>query len=342
MSDKTKIEWTDATWNPVSGCAKISPGCDNCYAETFAERFRGVPGHYYEKGFDLTLRPEKLVQPINWKRPRRIFVNSMSDLFHKNISNEYIAAVFGVMAASPQHQFQVLTKRSSLMKEWFEWHKKQVSERDLRFSKWRVCEDEAIEYVANLPAIGMLQPWPLSNVWLGVSIENGEQKSRIRHLQDTPAAVRFLSIEPLLGPVGELSLEGIHWVIVGGESGSGARPMHPDWVREIRDQCVAANVPFFFKQWGEYVPGLCHSDGESVYFRSQIRNDLVLNKIKADSECDKKAQDDTWWKRLHEFNEPWAIDANYEERPAAYKVGKRLAGRELDGREWNEFPGERA
>ncbi|NOG74043.1 MULTISPECIES: DUF5131 family protein [Roseicella] len=222
MADSSDIEWTDATWNPVTGCTKISPGCDNCYAARFSERFRGTPGHPFETGFDLTLRPERLQQPLAWKRPRRIFVNSMSDLFHKKVPISFIAKVFDTMEQAHWHQFQLLTKRSSLMRD---------------FLKRRYAKHSAPPHI-----------------WLGVSVEDQARLSRIEHLQQAPAAVRFLSIEPLIGPIGQLDLAGIHWVIVGGESGPRARPMSPDWVREIRDQCLAAGVPFFFKQWGGFRP----------------------------------------------------------------------------------------
>lgn len=225
MADKSAIEWTDATWNPVTGCTKISAGCDNCYAERFSERFRGVPGHPFESGFDLTLRPERLEQPLSWRRPRMIFVNSMSDLFHKDVPKEFIGKVFGTMESAHWHTFQVLTKRSSLM-------------RDFLKSRYGSA------------------PGP-AHIWCGVSVEDGSKLSRVRHLQKAPAGIRFLSIEPLLGPVGTLQLEGIDWVIVGGESGPRARPMEREWVREIRDQCKASGVAFFFKQWG----GLRPKDG---------------------------------------------------------------------------------
>lgn len=222
MADHTAIEWTDATWNPVTGCTKLSPGCDHCYAERFSERFRGVAGHPFEFGFDLKLRPERLEQPLQWRRPRRIFVNSMSDLFHKEVPLPYVDRVFEVMERADWHAFQVLTKRSSRMRD----------------------------YVNARYGIGRA---PL-HIWLGTSIEDRKRISRIRHLQRTVAAVRFLSIEPLLGPLGEIDLTGIRWVIVGGESGPNARPMGVDWVREVRDQCVDARVAFFFKQWGGLRP----------------------------------------------------------------------------------------
>jgi protein gp37 len=222
VASSTAIEWTDATWNPVTGCTKISPGCDHCYAERFAERFRGTSGHPFEVGFDLTLRPERVAQPLGWRASRRVFVNSMSDLFHKEIPRAFIGRVCDTMERAHWHSFQVLTKRSSLMRDFL---RKRYAERS-----------------------------PPPNVWFGVSIEDRYRLSRVRHLRDTPAAVRFLSIEPLIGRIGALDLAGIDWAIVGGESGPGARPIDPAWVREIRDQCLAADVPFFFKQWGGLRP----------------------------------------------------------------------------------------
>lgn len=218
MVQKTRIEWTDSTWNPVTGCTKISPGCDHCYAERIAERFRGVSGHPFAFGFDLTLRPERLRQPLSWRTPRMIFVNSMSDLFHKDVPNSFIDEVFDTMEAARWHTFQVLTKRTSIMKRY-------------------ISERYNIERAPN-------------NIWIGTSVEDGARKSRIEHLRNSNVGIRFLSIEPLIGPVGKLDLSGIHWVIVGGESGPRARKMDPEWVRNIRDQCLLAGVPFFFKQWG--------------------------------------------------------------------------------------------
>jgi protein gp37 len=219
VSDRSAIEWTDATWNPVRGCTKISPGCVHCYAETFAERFRGVPGHPYEQGFDLRLVPEKLTDPFKWPGRRRVFVNSMSDLFHVDVPDEYVRKVAEVMRAADWHTFQVLTKRSERMAEM------------LRTS---------LRFAAELP-----------HVWWGVSVENRKHGlPRIDHLRTAPARVRFLSVEPLLEDLGPIDLTGIDWVIAGGESGHGARPMHADWVRSVRDQCHAAGVKFFFKQWG--------------------------------------------------------------------------------------------
>jgi protein gp37 len=219
MSDNSKIEWTDATWNPVRGCTKVSPGCKHCYAETFAERFRGVPGHPFEFGFDLRLIPAKLGEPFRWRTPRMIFVNSMSDLFHEDIPTDYLAAVARVMTQANWHTYQVLTKRAE------------------RLASMLAGE---LQFAARAP-----------NIWWGVSVEDRKYGvPRIAHLHRAPAAVRFLSIEPLLEDVGELDLAGISWVIVGGESGPGARSISPDWVRSVRDQCRIAEVPFFFKQWG--------------------------------------------------------------------------------------------
>jgi protein gp37 len=219
VSDRSAIEWTDATWNPVRGCVKVSPGCKHCYAETFAERFRGVPGHPFEQGFDLRLVPGKLEDPLRWRTPRRIFVNSMSDLFHEGVPVEYVAAVGRVMERASWHTFQVLTKRHERMRELL---------------------SEELSWMGDLP-----------HVWFGVSVENRRHGlPRLTTLRKTPASVRFVSIEPLLEDLGRLDLAGIDWVIVGGESGPGARPMREEWVISIRDQCRSARVPFFFKQWG--------------------------------------------------------------------------------------------
>jgi len=216
MSSSSKIEWTDATWNPVRGCTKISPGCKHCYAATFAERFRGVPGHPYEAGFDLRLVPDKLAEPLRWGTPKRVFVNSMSDLFHSEVPDEYIKKVIDVMRVADWHHYQVLTKRA----------------------------DRLHGLLSNETEV-------LKHVWWGVSVEDKKYGlPRIDWLRDTPAEVRFLSVEPLLEDLGSIDLSGIHWVIVGGESGPGARPMKKEWVLSIRDQCRAAGVAFFFKQWG--------------------------------------------------------------------------------------------
>lgn len=219
MGDNSKIEWTDATWNPVRGCVKVSPGCAHCYAETFAERFRGVPGHPFEFGFDLRLVPEKLGDPLRWAKPKKIFVNSMSDLFHEDVPDDYIEKVCRVMLAANWHTYQILTKRAGRMAELLQ-------------GKLRAA--------ARAP-----------HVWWGVSVENRRHGlPRIAQLRSAKPSVAFLSIEPLLEDLGEFDLGGVHWVIVGGESGAGARPMKAAWVRDILDKCHGAGVPFFFKQWG--------------------------------------------------------------------------------------------
>jgi protein gp37 len=219
MSEHSKIEWTDATWNPVRGCVKVSPGCKNCYAEAFAERFRGVEGHPYKHGFDVRLIPGKLAEPLRWPTPKTVFVNSMSDLFQDEIHVDYVAAVARVMERAPWHVFQVLTKRAERMRDLLQG---------------------PLGFASRLP-----------HVWWGVSVEDRKYGlPRIDQLRNAPAAVRFLSIEPLLEDLGRIDLTGIHWVIVGGESGRGARPMAKPWVRNLRDQCEEAGVPFFFKQWG--------------------------------------------------------------------------------------------
>lgn len=219
MSDRSEIEWTDATWNPVTGCTQLSPGCDNCYALRFAERFRGVPGHPYEQGFDLKLWPARLELPLTWKRPRRIFVNSMSDLFHEAVPDEHIMAVFDVMVRADWHIFQVLTKRPGRMAK-----------------------------------LASKLPWP-DHIWAGTSVELDRYAWRANSdLRQVPAAVRFVSAEPLLGPLPSLELDHLQWVIAGGESGWRHRPCDESWVVDLRDRCVDADVAFFLKQWGGRTP----------------------------------------------------------------------------------------
>jgi protein gp37 len=214
MGDNSKIEWTEATWNPVTGCSKVSPGCKNCYAERLAARLQGMRNARYRNGFKVTLHSDVIELPKRWREPRLIFVNSMSDLFHEQVPLEFIQRVFATMRDCPQHTFQILTKRS-----------------------------------ARLRKLAKNLEWP-ANVWMGVSVEDERVLHRVADLQCVPAIVRFLSCEPLIGPLDNLSLAGIHWVIVGGESGPGARPMKIDWIRSIFRQCRKCKVPFFFKQWG--------------------------------------------------------------------------------------------
>lgn len=333
MGNTTAIEWTrsedgtaGSTWNPVSGCTKLSPGCDHCYAENIAHRFSGTKA--YPNGFDVTLWPARLDQPIRWTRPRKIFVNSTSDLFHKDIPDEYIAKVWAVMAATPRHTFQILTKRPARMRSLL---------RSSRFRRQVGDAARALDLTNDLVSIvdvAVQDLWPLENVWLGVSTEDQKWADiRIPELLATPAAVRFISAEPLLGPIelwlflvpnanlcrphGATSVaenaevagilrSAVHehlddcrtfldWIIVGGESGPQARPMNPAWARSLRDQAANTGVAFLFKQWGEWAPltGVRYSD-------------------------------------FHEFS--------LEPAESVRKVGKKSAGRELDGRIWDEFP----
>ena len=214
MAYKSTIEWTESTWNPLTGCSKVSPGCKYCYAERMAKRLKAMGSANYRNGFKLTMHPHVLDAPLRMRKPQMIFVNSMSDLFHEDVPLEFIERVFDIMVRASRHQFQILTKRAERLEKL---HKK--------------------------------LPWP-ENVWMGVSVETEKYKSRMDHLRGIDARIKFLSLEPLLGPVPNVNLEGIDWVIVGGESGPGARPLEPEWITDIRDQCVRANIPFFFKQWG--------------------------------------------------------------------------------------------
>lgn len=278
---KTSIQWTEASWNPVRGCRKVSLGCKNCYANVFAERFRGVPGHPYERGFDPRFVPSALDAPTRWRAPRRVFVNSMSDLFLEDFSNEQIAAVFGVMAQTPRHTYQVLTKRARRMREWFEW----VASHEQNHGPPpdEVVTTSAVNFGAEIDQL--VRPWPLPNVWIGVSVEDQKRADeRIPELLRVPARVRFLSCEPLLEAVtipdwtftrsspvlrfeafteeakraypvqpSTITAHGIDWIIVGGESGPGARPFNPSWAKDIIAQCRAAGVACFVKQLGANV-----------------------------------------------------------------------------------------
>lgn len=328
MSDKTKIEWTDATWNPVTGCSRVSAGCKHCYAETFTNRFKGVPGHHFERGFKVTLRPEMLEIPLRWKKPRRIFVNSLSDLFHAEVPFEFIDSVFTVMAMAPQHTFQILTKRPERMHKYMEEAVFRVYDSIMARRRAMGLKDGPTSPLGKAASEIGKKWWPLENVHLGVSVEDqAAADTRIEILQQTPAAVRFISCEPLLGPVNLYKVQhipagngmdamwrdplnarnrygrewmattGIDWVIVGGESGPGSRPMNPEWARLIRDQCAAAGVPFMFKQWGEFVP--CGMVEDETLFKNTMLEGTIM--------C---------------------------------RVGKRAAGRLLDGVEHNGAPGD--
>jgi protein gp37 len=347
MSDNSAIEWTDATWNPVTGCTKVSPGCDHCYAETFAERWRGTAGHHFANGFDVTLRPELLGQPLRWQRARRVFVNSMSDLFHDAVPEEFIAEVFAVMAAAHWHTFQLLTKRHGRMRNLLN----SPDFRELVQLESATLAHEGVDIMTNNP----WESWPLPNVWIGCSVEDQRWADiRIPALLDTPAARRFLSCEPLLGPVeltrwlkrpqipacdrcdpgGPVDADsghlwgrcrcdchphqpGLDWVIAGGESGHQARPMHPDWARSLRDQCQAAGVPFFFKQFGAWAPesALLHRDSAPAAF------------LDADG-CFRPLVN----------GKPATPPMARGNAITVRRVGKKAAGRLLDGRTWDEYP----
>jgi protein gp37 len=372
MSDKTGIEWTDATWNPVTGCTKVSSGCDNCYAETFAERWRGTPGHHFENGFDVQLRPDKLDQPLKWKKPRKIFVNSMSDLFHQDVPDEYIARVFAVMAATPQHTYQLLTKRHGRMRSFLRdecrcggGHAPGVH---LRSEMDWVSTPHSPTYVPGIePSLYHRITWPLPNVWMGVSAENQATANlRVPALLETPAETRFVSVEPMLGPVDLTKLQRrpdataaidalsgdvwstttgdiyaaapgcIDWVIVGGESGRGARPMHPQWARDLRDQTIAAGRAFLFKQWGEWGPApwkLAREEGESD------------DAYKARSNAEAATRSYAPWAHeydhfVNEGHPAWGGERATSCGPHApiRRWGKKRAGRELDGRTWDQYP----
>lgn len=306
----TAIEWTDETWNPTTGCDRVSPGCDNCYALTLAKRLKAMGQPKYQNdgdtltsgpGFALTCHPGELQRPLRWWKPRLVFVNSMSDLFHPDVPYRFIRDVFNTMricngmttaagTKMPSHTFQVLTKRPQRMAE-----------------------------LANDAALGFNPAAPPPNVWLGTSIESDRYTFRADHLRATPSAVRFLSLEPLLGPLPSLDLTGIDWVIAGGESGPGARPMHPDWVRDIRDRCVAAGIPFFFKQWGAFAPGepVDEVSGGSTYVNLDGSSGWV------------GGDDDYITNWTGEPIGGWFWMA---------RVGKKRAGRVLDGRTWDEMP----
>jgi len=343
MAANSAIEWTDASWNCLAGCEAISPGCARCYAATMTRRLEAMGQKAYaglttDKHFNGTVRclPEKLTIPLRWKKPRRIFVNSMSDLFHEDVPFEFIAIVFGVMAACQQHTFQVLTKRAERMQEILP---------EIAHPRLRHVPDYArhlVEPLTKAPRV----PWPLPNVWLGVSVEDQQRADeRIPLLLKTPAAVRFLSCEPLLGPLdiyyglqserdlysrddrfgipNNASTAKVDWVIVGGESGPHARPMHPDWARSLRDQCQAAGVPFFFKQWGEWAPIENH---RVMVPKAQGGNYGILPGGEKVFGSDSR--------QLHIWPDKIGRDDSF----SCLKVGKKAAGRLLDGREWNEFP----
>lgn len=333
MSTSTTIEWTrsddgsaGATWNPVTGCSEVSEGCDNCYAKTFAERWRGIPGHPFEQGFDVRLWPDRIGLPLRWRKSKRVFVNSMSDLWHETVPDEFIAAVWTTMfwtsaegrpgssSLKPRHTYQLLTKRSGRMRSWVRrWGNQDQRVAWIETAAERGwCGREDVAEAPGMPAV-------LPNAWLGVSAETQRwAKVRLPLLAETPAVVRFASCEPLLGA---LDIRpwldgGLDWVIAGGESGPKARPMHPDWARGLRDQCEAAGVPFFFKQWGQFAP---ESVGAWLDSDGSPRGGIWVLDGRGRS-----------WTRTPLLAPTDAVRMR--------RVGKGRAGRELDGRTWDAFP----
>lgn len=318
MTSDTNIEWTDTTWNPTTGCDRISPGCDNCYALTMAKRLKGMGSAKYQTdgdprtsgpGFGLAVHPDTLTEPLRWKKPRKVFVNSMSDLFHARVPREFLVRVFAVMAATPQHTYQILTKRperaARILTDLCTCGTGHPPGEHFRSEMEWAATSHSPTYVPGLKhGIYHRSGWPLPNVWLGTSIESDDYTRRADALRRAPAAVRFISAEPLLGPLPSLDVTGIDWVIVGGESGRGARAMAPQWAQSLRDQCVKAEVPFFFKQWGEWAP-----TGYLV-IGGTLRGAYLMG-------------------------EP--VD-DMGHRVEMARVGKKAAGRELDGRTWDEYP----
>lgn len=338
---KTSIEWTQQTWNPVRGCSRVSEGCRNCYAEHIAARFSThalqdgeTPGGTFA-GYavmtpsgprwtgEVELKPHMLEVPLRRKKPTTWFVNSMSDLFHEKLPDNDIDQIFAVMALCPQHRFQVLTKRAERIPKYFGDipYRQEVIGID---AELRSGLDRHYDGPGTTPGYGITWRLPLPNVWLGVSVEDRANLKRIDYLRQAPAAVRFLSIEPLLEDLGTLDLSGIDWVIVGGESGPGARPMHPDWARSIRDRCVASGVPFFFKQWGQFRPIGCADIGSSDWDADAVNS------------ADQNATVRVWLDgRVDDGNEEPQEDGAWFMEP----VGKKAAGRTLDGRTWDQMPG---
>jgi protein gp37 len=352
MADHSKIEWTEASWNPVTGCTKVSPGCDHCYAETFAERFRGAPGHYFEHGFDVMLREDKLELPLRWTRPRRIFVNSMSDLFHDAVPDLYITKVFDVMEQAKHHTFQLLTKRHARMRAFVQRREQDRAEYAAKFDH---CPTEAMRTSPAAQRARNRAVNPPANIWLGISVESQAWADiRVPALLSTPAAVRWLSCEPLLGPVDlsrwlgvenfdsfgwgeELGAAltgrvggGLHWVVTGGESGPGARPMHPDWARSLRDQCHAAGVPYFFKQWGNWAPlGPLYEQSDDDPDADEARMEAAALEVNGGVEV-VELETSGYIPRGHQPGDhrTWLMG----------RLGKKTAGREIDGRTWDEYP----
>lgn len=321
MSTSTHIEWTDATWNTLSGCTRISEGCLRCYIE------RTPPFRMNGRKFDaagiggktgIVLHEDRLDLPLHWRNPRRVFVNNLSDLFHDDVPNEHIAAVFAVMSIARQHKFQILTKRPARMRALIGSSAFRLQCED---AQARIMNDEGAG-VPNYRLRAWRKQWwsdfaePLRNVWLGTSVESQKWADiRIPQLLKTRAAVRFLSCEPLLGPITPPTTDGIDWVIVGGESGPGARPMSPDWARGLRDQCTRADVPFFFKQWGEWEPTTWRGIGHGTVKTMSLNGEAARPVVQVGEPLDE-----------------WG------HRTLMRRIGKKAAGRELDGRTWDQMP----
>jgi protein gp37 len=345
MAQTSKIEWTDATWNPVRGCTKVSPGCAHCYAETFAERWRGIPGHPYEQGFDLRLVPEKLDEPLHWRKPRRVFVNSMSDLFHEDVPFEFIDRVFAVMALCPHHVFQVLTKRPEIAAKYDDYFNVTRLSCAIQQFKPRVRHDDpwGTPWLADV-----VEPFRehgyLPNVWPGCSVENqkyaDERREPMRRLAEA-GWLAWVSYEPALGPVDWTGWEFLRWMVSGGESGPGARPSHPDWHRQTRDFCQAHGIAYFFKQWGAWAPfaTTAHYDDQVIGGYCGGPSVLSIYKHKDGVTTCLAEWPDGTKQRCVEIR-PVGHEWGRENRCSQTYVGagKKQAGRQLDGREWNEFP----
>jgi protein gp37 len=331
----TGIEWTDETWNPTTGCDRVSPGCDNCYALGMAKRLKAMGQADYQTdgdpktsgpGFGIAMHPDRLEVPLRWRKPRKVFVNSMSDLFHKGVTADFIARVFAVMAHTPQHTYQILTKRHDRMRSL-------LSNADFRddviswLRHWGQEWDSRFDNTAEDVTDGM---WPLPNVWLGVSVEDQKWADiRIPALLETPAAVRFLSCEPLLGPVSLFDNTKIDtgtlvdWVIVGGESGPRARPMHPDWARQLRYECTTYGIPFLFKQWGEWAPARWKGEGGATHaFTGSYLDENTAHFMELSHQPTSLARSPQTPRGAQGMTRP----------------GKHAAGRELDGSTWDQYP----
>jgi protein gp37 len=330
----SKIEWTEVTWNPTTGCDRISPGCDNCYAMTMAKRLKAMGSQKYQNdgdprtsgpGFSVTMHAASVLEPIfKWPRSSRMaFLDSMSDVFHARVTAEFLGQVFATMALTPRHTYQILTKRPNRMRDILGDGRVQRAMQEALQNLRRHGPTLPPSGTRLLAARVAQCPWPLPNVWLGTSIESDEYSWRADDLRATPAAARFLSLEPLLGSLPSLDLTRIDWVIAGGESGPKARPIHPEWVRSIRDRCTDANIAFHFKQWGEWAPGYSHGEGENGPGDTFVNLDGTTGRV--------------WIDDIDGCARNWCGDWGDGSYPMTRR-GKHHAGRELDGRTWDEFP----